>query len=72
MGYFLSATHPKVSSCPQVMGLLEPLVQLYTGMEEEEEEVATFQATAHIRLIGMSTGTMSAIQSLLEKILSGI
>ena len=58
------AAIPMVSSWPHLMGLMDPLVQLYTGMELYGWE-AIFQAAAMARLIGMSTGTRSAIFSLL-------
>ena len=55
---------PMVSSWPHLIGLMDPLVQLYTGIALDGWE-AIFQAAAIARLIGMSTGTRSAIFSLL-------
>ena len=54
--YFSMAATPMVSISPNLMGLMDPLVQLYTGMELYGWEVI-FQAAAIARLIGMSTGT---------------
>ena len=46
------------------MGLIEPLVQLYTEIALDGSE-ANFHAAAMAKLMGMSTGTKSAILSLL-------
>ena len=64
MGNFLMEAIPIVSNWPHLMGLIDPLVQLYTGIALEGWE-AIFHAVAMARLIGMSTGTRSAIFSLL-------
>ena len=53
-----------VSNCPHLIGLTVPLVQLYTGMAGPGW-VAWRHAAAMARLMGMSTGTKSAILSLL-------
>ena len=52
------------------MGLRDPLVQLYTGMVDGAGKVEIFQATAHMRLMGISTGTKSATQLRLSQMIS--
>ena len=48
---------------PQVIGLMPPLVQLYTLMGAPLACLAVCQATQTSKLMQMSTGTMSAMQS---------
>ena len=65
-GHLLHASVHQVHSSPHVIGFSEPELQLYTGIWLGLSPAllsycpAVLKATAHIRLMTMSTGMMSA------------